>query len=204
MAIDEVQPIADMPAEHRVFTRQNLFPGIYKPPQQDTINVNIYQDFAYAMIASQSQFLMTTGVNVVLDHVFEFGPFCSYLPNQTIEKSSDSLNSTLYLNSYFYCGNMFAYTPIANKAFHPKLFLDIALGNASGISIANNTRISSPVNYVFMVLKPAAALEMNLWWFLQWTASIQYRFQINLGGPSNDMGGKASGLEVSTGPVFQF
>ena len=204
MAID-VQPVtADVPAEHRIFTRQNFFPSIYRPPQRDLINVNIYQDFAYALIASKSHFLMTTGVNVVLDHVFEFGPFCTYMVGQTINKHSDSLKSNLFLNSYFYCGNMFAYVPLADKKFHPKVFFDIGLGNANGTAVTERTSIAKSTNYVFMVLKPAAALEMNLLWFLQWTVAVQYRFQIDLGGPSSDMGGKASGLEISTGPVFQF
>ncbi len=204
MAIDNVQPIAqDVPSEQRVFARQNLFTSIYKPPQSDTVNVNLYQDFAYASIAGEGSFLMTTGANIVLDHVFEFGPFCTYTPNQNIEINSDDLKSDLVLNSYFYCGTMFAYTPIANKIFHPRLFLDLAMGNTHGSAITKNTRIVSPVNYVFMVIKPAVSLDINLWSFLQWSTAIQYRFQVNIGGPSNDMGSKASGVEISTGPVFQ-
>lgn len=202
MAVD-AYPV---PAESRVFVRQNIFPGIYKSPVNDSVDVNVYQDFSASWVGSTPYFAMATGVNVVLNHVFEFGPYCNYfLENVNIEDSSIA-NNRLILNSYFYCGNMFAYVPLAQKMFHPKIWLDVGLGNASGIAQNRSNGIQADVNYVFFVLKPALALEMNLFSFLQWTAAVQYRFQMQIYGPgtADDLGSKSSGLEISTGPVFHF
>lgn len=201
MAMD-AQPVPV--AEQKVFVRQNIFPGIYKPPVNDAIDVNVYQDFSFSMVGSDGYFAMATGVNVVLNHVFEFGPFCNYFLQDVTRNDTSNPGNTLFLDSYFYCGNMFAYTPLSEKKFHPKIYFDIGLGNAHGYSRSASSPIQTEVDYVFLVLKPAIALEINLWSFLQWTAAIQYRFQAQLNGPSDDLGGKASGLEISTGPVFQF
>lgn len=202
MAIDAYH--TPVPAEQKVFARQNLFSGIYKPPIHDNIGVNLYQDFSYSWVGSQGYFAMATGLNVVLNHVFEFGPFCNYfLENVTID-NSDLSNNSLILSSYFYCGNMLAYVPIANKMFHPKIWLDVGLGNAQGVARNNTLNVQSDVSYVFVVLKPAIAVEVNLFSFLQWTAAAQYRLQINVDGPSDDLGPKASGFELSTGPVIHF
>lgn len=204
MAIDVSPPPA--PAEQRVFIRQNLISGIYTPPLYDSVKTNVYQDFALSWIRSKPYFTMATGVNIVLNYNFEFGAFCNYaLQNIDIPLADSGIvDNSITINRYFYCGNMFAYVPLADKMFHPKIWLDVGLGNAQGTSINKNSKAPASLSYLFFVLKPAIALEMNLFSFLQWTIAAQYRLQFNINGPSDDMGSKASGLEVSTGPVFHF
>lgn len=201
MAVD-AYPV---PAESKVFVRQNIFPGIYKSPYNDAIDVNVYQDFSASWVGSQVYFAMATGINVVLNHVFEFGPFCNYILGENVKiENSGFANNRLLLNTYYYCGNMFSYVPIANKMFHPKLWLDLGLGNANGVAQNKQILTESSVKYVFFVIKPGVALEMNLFSFLQWTLAAQYRFQLQIHGPTNDLGSKSSGLELSTGPVIHF
>jgi len=224
MAIDDTQPI---PVEERLFVRQNLFSSIYKPPTSDAINVNIYQDFAYSKIGTVNSFLMTTGVNVVVNHFLEFGPFCTYLgapqsptitdPNAPAPIPEGNVErDTLTFVNYFYCGAMFGYIPLAKKVVHPKVFLDIGMGGMNGEG-ASKLGIPSAMSYSFLVLKPALAAEVNLFSFLQWTAAVQYRFQIGLGNEyevknakgtytidERKVGNDTGGIEVSTGFVFQF
>jgi len=211
MALDDTQSIL---TEERVFARQNLFSSIYQPPVSDAINVNVYQDFAYSKIGSSNNFLMTTGVNVVINHFFELGPFCTYLGNGKIVQIEDpdkgeqtpkgTKKDKLRFDSYFYCGAMFAYVPLANKIVHPKAFLDVGLGGISGVA-EDEDEVRFRKSYSFIVLKPAIAAEINLLSFLQWTAAVQYRFQVGLGNESQKkVGRKTSGIEASTGIVLHF
>jgi hypothetical protein len=204
MAIDVSPPPA--PAEQRLFIRQNLISGIYTPPLYDSIKTNIYQDVAISWIRNNAYLTMATGVNIVLDYAFEFGAFCNYsLQNISIPASKSGIaDNSILLTTYFYCGNMVAYVPLADKMFHPKIWLDVGLGSAQGSTSNVFSKAPGSVSYLFFVVKPAIALEMNLVSFLQWTLAAQYRLQFNISGPSNDMGTKASGFEVSTGPVFHF
>lgn len=204
MAIDVSPPPA--PAEQRLFIRQNIISGIYTPPLYDSIKTNIYQDVAFSWIRDNPYLTMATGVNIVLDYAFEFGAFCNYaLQNIDVPLSKSGIHqNSIVFDRYFYCGNMFAYVPLADKMFHPKIWLDVGLGNAQGTSTNVRSLAPTSLSYLFFVLKPAIALEMNLFSFLQWTLAAQYRLQFEINGPSNDMGTKASGLEASTGPVFHF
>lgn len=211
--MDMDQP-PSLPSEQRVFVRQNIFADIYKVKSNNLINVDIYQDFVYTNIGSSQNFLMSTGLNVVINQMVEFGPFCSYfVGSQTIDikdpnqnkptPSGASKRDRLNLVNYFYCGGMVGYIPLSEKVIHPEVFLDIGLGTMNGIGVTPEN-FTFPVSYAFLVLKPAIAADVNLLSFLQWRTALQYRFQVGLGNnDESKTGNETSGLEVSTGLILQ-
>lgn len=201
MAIDDAPAI---PAEYRNYVRQNWFSGVYVPPTHDTIHVNIYQDVFYTQVSKSSYVGMTTGLNVVLDNIFEFGPFCSYILDTVSFADTHKPGNTVHLSPYYYCGAMLGVVPLAEKTFHPVAALNLGFGDAHGKTLSKDG-ISETVNYTFVVIKPSLALETNLLSFLQWTLSAQYRFQIPIQNPSlMNLGSNASGVELATGLDLHF
>lgn len=201
MAID----IYPVPTEQRTYTRHNLFTDSQTLPFKDSVGVNLYQDFSYVRLASENYFGMTTGAEVVLNHAGKLGLFCSYqFPHAQYPPAQDltATSTIFYIGNYTYCGFSLAYVPLSEHIFHPVFSVDLGLGS---IHASKTTGVKvHETYYMIYVIKPEIALEMNLLSFLQWTFGVHYRFQISSFGPSDSssFNGKASGIEVSTGPVF--
>ncbi len=200
MAID----VYSIPVEERTYIRENLFQKPTAQKANQSIGVNLYEDLLYTQIDSKSYFGSTTRASVVYNQWLDFGVFCSvYLPTTDPIFANNSSNSTMFLNTYFFCGNTLGFSILPEKTFHPRFALDVGMGKAAGDFFDAKNNIKR-IDYPILVLRPAVILDMNIYSFLQWTLGVSYRFQMSFYGPegASTLNSKANWLEFSTGPVF--
>jgi len=216
MAID----IYSVPAEQRTYIRDNLFTDPTSQVSNDGVGVNIYQDFIFTKLYDVFSVGMTTGAAVVLNHFVDLGFFCSYyFPKvKDLEFKNDTSiyiqgDPKFHYKTYAFCGGTLGYTPIPEKIVHPRIGLDVGLGNTSAtITYKSAPKEPSSITFPYLIFRPTINMEVNIYSFIQWRLGLGYRFQVTaasqnikdeaLGGSSSHADRAMSSLEVSTGIVF--
>ncbi|KAB8031916.1 hypothetical protein [Fluviispira multicolorata] len=181
-----------IPIDKEIYIQQNLISTSNQKLNSDNIDILVNQELALKKINGNFYFPLTTELSLALNHNIQTSITCSYLIQSFKLNNSDG--STSKINNFWYCGNSFAYVPMASSIFHPKLKIFGGAGNAYGTQ--NNTDTSNQtVSLLFWTLKPSIALEVNL--FQNFNFSLGSAYQFVFSNSSKDLQKQVSGVEAN-------
>lgn len=162
-----------MPIQNEVFVQQNLFTSVHQRSEQDSIGVFFNQILGFKKINSDFVMPLTTELGLELNHSLQTSFFCTYTTEGFLLSEIKNVEN-IAINNFWYCGNAFAYVPVADSVVHPNLKVYTGAGQAYGSK--NTPGSEENISLNFWTIKPTASVEVNIFQNFKFSLGAGYQF----------------------------